>query len=681
MATKTVRITIGALAAGLAVALSIAAPSSVPAHAGDPGTGAQPPAGRPAGEGSSVQPGGPSIAPAAPVGFSAQTVASGFNLPTAFAIAPDGRIFVAEKRGVVRIWKGGALLAAPLIDLSAQVNDYSDRGLLGMTLDPAFASNGYIYLLRAYEATPSDDSGLRTARLSRFTVVGDTASPATEKIILGSLGSAPCSQHPVGADCIPQDWYGHGVGSVRFANDGTLFVSNGDASSWNDVNDPALRSQNLDILAGKLLRVDVNGKGLPDNPFWDGNPDAARSKVWAYGFRNAFRFSVRPGSGNPGVVYAGDVGWNTTEEVDVVRKGGNYGWPCYEGSAVQPGYQFKSVCQALYTAVAGDPTKHKTPVVAYNHDGQGASVTGGVFYTGSVYPSQYQGRYFFGDYARSWIKHAGFDVNDTLTSGPVDFDTGAEAAVDIQQGPDGLLYYLSIWTGEVRRYAYGTPTTAYVSDLTWSQATNGWGPAERNMSNGEQPAGDGATITLNGTAYTKGIGAHAQSDIHVAIPPECPSFKSDVGMDDEVGANGSVVFQVFLDGVKAFDSGTMNGSAATKSIDLNVTGKSELGLVITDAANGNAYDHADWAGARFECGGGGGDRGAPPTFAPATTLAAGLDAHSVIAVDVNGDAKLDLVAANAGANTISVYLGAATARSSREPPSPSARGRSRRTLR
>lgn len=638
------------------LALSIAAPSSTSAHAGDPGSGRYGAAQRPAGEGSQVKPGGPSIAPAAPAGFSVQTVASGFNLPTAFAITPDGRMFVAEKSGVVRVWKDGAILPAPLIDISAIVNDYWDRGLLGMTLDPSFASNGYIYLLYAYEPTQTDDATAKTGRLSRYTVVGDTAAPATEKIILGTLGNAPCSQYPVGADCIPQDWYGHGVGSVRFGNDGTLFVTNGDDATWTGVDDPALRAQDIDSLAGKLIRVDANGKGLADNPFWNGNPDAARSKVWAYGLRNAFRFSVRPGSGNPGAVYAGEVGWNEVEEIDVIKKGNNLGWPCYEGAGIQAGYQFKTACQALYSAVLADPSKHTPPVYAYNHAGESASVTGGTFYMGSAYPPQYQGKYFFGDYVRSWLKFAGFDANDALSSGPADFDVGAEAAVDIQEGPDGRLYYVSITTGEIRRYVYGVTTTTYASDLAWSQATNGWGPAERDMSNGEQAAGDGVAIQLNGTAYTKGIGAHAASDIRFGVPSGCSTFASNVGMDDEVGANGAVVFEVYLDGAKAWDSGVMNGSSATKSVNLDVTGKSEVRLVVTEGGNGNAYDHADWADARFECGGGG-DLGSPATFGPPTSLPAGLNTHSVVASDVDGDTMLDLVAANASDNSISVFAG------------------------
>jgi glucose/arabinose dehydrogenase len=605
------------------------------------------------------------VAVSAPAGFQPQTVVTGLNLPTSFAFAPDGRIFIAEKSGVVRVFKNGALLPTPLIDISAKVNNYWDRGLIGMALDPNFASNGYIYLLYPYEATATDDAGGKTARLSRYTVVGDTASPATETVLLGTNAGSACTQFPVGSDCIPAEWYGHGVGDIHFGSDGSMFLSNGDASSWNVVNDDALRAQDLNSLAGKIMRIDPNtGQGLPDNPYWSGDPNAARSKVWAYGVRNAYRFSVRPNSGTPGTVYAGDVGWDTTEEVDVVSKGANLGWPCYEGNAVQAGYQFKPVCQTLYTAVAADPSKWTKPIITWDHNGAGSAITGGAFNTGGAYPSAYQGAYFFGDYARNQLRYAGIDTSGVVTSGPADFDPAADSPVDIQVGPDGNLYYLAIASGQLIKYVYGAPPSGsggFLSDLAWTSATNGWGPVEKDKSNGEQGANDGHPITLNGVAYPKGLGTHAAADVRYGISG-CTNFSSDIGVDDEVGVNGSVVFQVYLDGTKAYDSGTMTGASATKSLSLDLTGKSELRLVVTNGGDNVDYDHADWANAQIACsggggGGGGGAQGSPPTFGPATSLPAGTAPHSVVATDVSGDGKFDLVAANALSNNVSVFKG------------------------
>ncbi len=149
--------------------------------------------------------------------------------------------------------------------------------------------------------------------------------------------------------------------------------------------------------------------------------------------------------------------------------------------------------------------------------------------------------------------------------------------------------------------AAAVPVTKYLSDLTWTSATNGWGPVEKDKSNGEQAAGDGKTITLNTVTFAKGLGAHAASDIRYNLAGACSTFNASVGVDDEVGTLGSVVFQVWLDGTKAYDSGTMTGSTATKTVNVNTTGKNQLQLVITDAGNGNAYDHADWAGATITC--------------------------------------------------------------------------------
>ncbi len=146
------------------------------------------------------------------------------------------------------------------------------------------------------------------------------------------------------------------------------------------------------------------------------------------------------------------------------------------------------------------------------------------------------------------------------------------------------------------------PGQAYLSDLNYVVVSNGWGLAEKDRSNGESGSTDGKTITLNGVTYTKGIGVHAASDITFNLAGGYTQFFSDVGVDDEVGNNGSVIFQVYLDGVLAYTSGSMTGATATKSINLAVQGKSTLRLVVTDGGNGNAYDHADWANARLIAG-------------------------------------------------------------------------------
>lgn len=136
-------------------------------------------------------------------------------------------------------------------------------------------------------------------------------------------------------------------------------------------------------------------------------------------------------------------------------------------------------------------------------------------------------------------------------------------------------------------------------------AANGWGPIEPDRSNGEQGTGDGRTLTLAGVPYARGFGTHAGSEMRFSLEgyngARCTRFTSDIGVDDEVGSRGSVVFQVFLDGVLAYDSGTMTGASATRRIDLNLRGKRELRLVVRDAGDGINYDHADWANPQVRC--------------------------------------------------------------------------------
>src|SRR5205823_12806735 len=136
----------------------------------------------------------------------------------------------------------------------------------------------------------------KTGRVARYTAIGDTASPATETVLLGKSVGYTCDDFPIGTDCIPSESPSHSVGNLKFAPDGTLFVSLGDGAHFNFVDTRAYRTQNLDSLSGKMLHITTTGAGVPGNPFWTGNANDNRSKVWAYGLRNSFRFSLRPGN-------------------------------------------------------------------------------------------------------------------------------------------------------------------------------------------------------------------------------------------------------------------------------------------------------------------------------------------------------------------------------------------------
>ena len=534
-------------------------------------------------------------------GFVQEVVTGGLSSPTTMTVLPDGRMLVAEKNGVVRLVKNGALVATPFIDIRDRVNDYWDHGLLGMAADPNFATNGYLYLMYTYENDASQYNGTKTARIARYTAVGDAAVPATESVVLGTVVGASCTSFPAGVDCIPSDGPSHGVGALRFAPDGTLFATVGESGSFNFVDDLSLRAQDVNSLAGKVIHITSTGAGLLTNPFANGSTSTNSSKIWAMGVRNAYRFDVDPVSGVP---YIGDVGWDTKEEIDAATAGANLGWPCYEGNAQQPGFAPKAQCQALY---AEGLSAVRFALYEYDHCQLfcgSTAVTAGVFYTGSTYPAQYRGMFFFGDYGQGFLRYLRADASHNLVPGSVaELATNADGPVDFEMGPDGNIYYIAINAGEIRRIKYNASSALYLSDMTWTSMTNGWGPVEKDKSNGEQGTGDGTTITLNGTTYAKGLGAHAASDVRYAIGSTCTTFAAQVGVDDEVGANGSVDFQVFVDAVQVFDSGVMTGASATRAVNLDVTGKAALRLVITNGGDTVNYDHGDWADAQLACGG------------------------------------------------------------------------------
>ncbi len=434
--------------------------------------------------------------------FSTEVVATvpPFTL-VGLAFAPDGRMFVWEKNGVVRVVKNGTMLPTPFIDLSAKVNTFDDRGFWGFAFDPDFASNGLVYMTYTYENTGNpNDQGPKTSRLVR--VQADPAHPdvalaGSETVIMGSIGTPPCSAQPVGADCIPADAGSHTLGSVVFAPDGTMLVGVGDGSDGDAL---SLRAQDLNSINGKILRINRDGTAPTDNPFYDGT-NSIRSKVWLYGVRNPFRFAIQPGSGD---IWFGEVGWNTWEEVDRGIKGGNYGWPCYEGNSPQPFFQsnFPETCGSLSASAV------RFPYYTYDHS-QGSAAIGGPFYNATAYPQQYRGNFFFGDYSGNYIKRIGFDAGNNPT-GVQPFATGVAAPVSMEVGPDGLIYYLSFTSGEIRRIrsnaplavASATPTYGY-SPLTVAFSSAGSGPAGGTGTISYLwDFGDGATSTAANPSHT-----------------------------------------------------------------------------------------------------------------------------------------------------------------------------------
>jgi glucose/arabinose dehydrogenase len=354
--------------------------------------------------------------------------------------ANDGAMFIWQKNGLVRVYRNGALNPTAFVDLRGKVNTYDDRGMLGLALDPDFDNNGYVYLAYVYE--PGSDPNDTGAKISRLTRV--TANPSNHDVALAG-------SEVILINDIPADGGGHTAGTIRFAPDGTLFLSNGDGSTAAFANSGALGAQNIDSLRGKILRINADGTAPAPpqvtNPYYDGT-NSIRSKVYAIGLRNAFRYAFHPVSHT---VYACDVGWNTYEEVDKVVPGGNYGWPCYEGYDPSADYPqlFPGTCDPL------TPDQVIDPIYAYDRS-QGSAVVGGIFYTGGVYPQAYDDNFFFSDYTGGWMRRLVLNANGDIAQNLL-FATNIGVPVSTEVGPDGLLWYADYVTGQIRRIKYNGP--------------------------------------------------------------------------------------------------------------------------------------------------------------------------------------------------------------------------------
>ncbi len=435
-------------------------------------------------------------AQAVPSGFVLEDVVTGLNQGVAFDFAPDGRIFVGEKRGVVRVAENGELKSEPFIDLSDEVNSRHDRGMLGLAVHPDFPAQPYVYLLFTYDPPElprdadvggPDGNGARVSRLVRVTADEtkdyNVASPGSEKVLLGTNstyanignsdernGVPSCEDNEAGErvyvrDCLPADEQSHTIGTVRFAPDGSLFVSNGDGTNYTKTEPYTTRALSLDSLAGKVMRINpLTGEGYADNPFYDGDPNSNRSKVYSSGLRNPFRFTLNPKTGEP---FIGDVGRGTWEEVNT-GEGANFGWPCFEGgngeNLQQGGFRALDVCQAFYENERATP-----PLYSYTRSGTSASIQVGDFYTGTRYPDEYQGALFITDYNQRWIRTLTFDADGGVASVN---DFGDErGVVQMSAGPGGNLgddlYLMNIEQGKLKRLRYtaagNTPPDAQAS--------------------------------------------------------------------------------------------------------------------------------------------------------------------------------------------------------------------------
>jgi glucose/arabinose dehydrogenase len=336
-----------------------------------------------------------------PTGFTETLVANGLSNPTAMAFAPDGRLFVAQQGGQLRVIKNGSLLPTPF--LTVTVSSSGERGLLGVAFDPDFATNQWVYVY--YTATTPAIHN----RVSRFTASGDTAVAGSETIILelNNLSSAT----------------NHNGGALHFGRDGKLYIATGENANPSN-------AQTLGNLLGKILRINKDGSIPADNPFFSTATGVNRA-IWALGLRNPYTFSFQPGTSR---MFINDVGQSTWEEINDGIAGSNYGWPTTEGPT--------------------SDSRFRGPIHWYGHGSTsttGCAITGGAFYNPQtpVFPAEYVGKYFFADYCSGWIRRL-----DPATNTATGFATGISSPVDLRVTDDGSLYYLARGIGAVYRIEY-----------------------------------------------------------------------------------------------------------------------------------------------------------------------------------------------------------------------------------
>jgi len=299
-------------------------------------------------------------------------------------------IFVTEQRGVIYAFSANNSQQADIfLDITDRVNrGGNEEGLLGLVFGPDYQENGYFYVY--YSA--ADPSRSVLSRFSLNEEDTDVADPESEVIIME----------------VAQPYSNHNAGQLAFGPDGYLYIALGDGGG---AGDPLGNAQNLGTVLGSILRIDVSGLSAPgdyeipaDNPFV--GTEGARAEIWAFGLRNPWRFSFDL---ETGLLWAGDVGQSSWEEIDIIAKGANYGWNIMEGSHC---YSPSTGCNQSGLTL---------PIVEYDHS-QGCSVTGGYVYRGDQIPSL-QGYYIYGDYCSGNIWALAYD-GDVVTENTLLVDSG-----------------------------------------------------------------------------------------------------------------------------------------------------------------------------------------------------------------------------------------------------------------